>query len=55
MVSAIQLKLTAETDQKKDIVALFPDVKQVNIVHSCSMDRSVSTYDLKQEKRVNWR
>lgn len=42
-------------DQKKDIMSLFPDVAQPNIIHSCSMDRSVCTYDLKQEKRINWR
>lgn len=42
-------------DQKKDIVALFPDVQQNNIIHSCSQDRSISSYDLKTEKRINWR
>lgn len=36
-------------------MSLFPDTQQPNIIHSCSMDRSVSTYDLKQEKRINWR
>ena len=40
-------------DQKKDIVSLFPDLDRPHIVHSCSMDRSVSTYDLKLEKRIN--
>lgn len=25
------------------------------MIHSCSMDRSISTYDLKAEKRINWR
>lgn len=42
-------------DQKKDIVSLFPDTNQSSVIHSCSQDRSISTYDLKQEKRVNWR
>lgn len=42
-------------DQKKDIVSLFPDINQSSVIHSCSADRSISTYDLKQEKRVNWR
>lgn len=41
------------TDQKKDIVSLFPDLDRPHIIHSCSMDRSVSTYDLKLEKRIN--
>lgn len=40
-------------DQKKDIVSLFPDINKPYEIHSCSMDRSISTYDLKQEKRVN--
>jgi hypothetical protein len=39
-------------DQKKDIVSLFPDINQPHLIHSCSMDRTLSTYDLKQEKRM---
>jgi WD40 repeat protein len=39
-------------DQKKDIVGLFPDLQKPYLIHSCSMDRSISTYDLKQEKRI---
>lgn len=39
-------------DQKKDIVSLFPDLNKPYMIHSCSMDRSISTYDLKQEKRI---
>jgi len=42
-------------DQKKDIVSVFPDYKLANMIHSCSVDRSVCTYDLKHEKRINWR
>jgi hypothetical protein len=38
-------------DQKKDIVSLFPDINKPYLIHSCSMDRSISTYDLKLEKR----
>jgi WD40 repeat protein len=34
-------------------VSLFPDLQKPFIIHSCSMDRSISTYDLKQEKRIN--
>lgn len=40
-------------DQKKDIVTLIPDLNQPHLIHSCSMDRTISTYDLKQEKRMN--
>ncbi len=36
-------------------MGLFPDCRQSHLIHSCSADKSVSTYDLKQEKRVNWR
>jgi hypothetical protein len=42
-------------DQKKDIVNIFPDTVEAHVIHSCSMDRSISTYDLKAEKRINWR
>jgi len=34
-------------DQKKDIVSLFPDLNKPHLIHSCSMDRTISTYDLK--------
>lgn len=34
---------------------MFPDIKQSNLIHSCNVDRSISTYDLKLEKRINWR
>lgn len=40
-------------DQKRDIVTLIPDLQKPFLIHSCSMDRSISTYDLKLEKRVN--
>jgi hypothetical protein len=33
-------------------VSLFPDVNKPHLIHSCSMDRTISTYDLKQEKRL---
>ena len=54
MVSSYNLKKVF-IDQKKDIVGLFPDAKQPHLIHSASIDRSISTYDLKQEKSVNWR
>jgi len=34
-------------------MGLFPDISKPYLIHSCSMDRSISTYDLKLEKRVN--
>jgi WD40 repeat protein len=40
-------------DQKRDIVNLFPDLNYPHVIHSCSMDRTVSTYDLKLEKRIS--
>ena len=41
------------TDAKRDIVAIFPDLLKPYQIHSCSLDRTICTYDLKQEKRVN--
>jgi len=46
------LRFNASIDQKKDIVSLFPDINKPHLIHSCSMDRSISTYDLKLEKRI---
>lgn len=40
-------------DHKKDVVSLFPDIQQSHIIHSCSMDRSLNTYDLKAESKIN--
>ena len=34
-------------DHKKDVVTLIPDLQKPYLIHSCSMDRSISTYDLK--------
>ena len=45
----------AGIDQQKEIVSVFPDVQQQNIIHSCSADRSICTYDLQQERRVRMR
>jgi WD40 repeat protein len=39
-------------DQKKDVVSVFPDLNKPHIIHSCSADRTISTYDLKIEKRI---
>ena len=40
-------------DHFKDVVGLFPDVKENHIIHSASVDRSICTYDLKQECKIN--
>lgn len=34
-------------------MALFPDVQKPHLIHSCSTDRTIVTFDLKQEKRIN--
>ena len=36
-------------DQKKDIVSLFPDCQQDNVIHSCSVDKTICSYDIKKE------
>jgi hypothetical protein len=55
MVSKLVCFDLPAVDLKKDVVSVFPDCKQPHLIHACSMDRSISTYDLKQEKRINWR
>lgn len=45
MVTVISLFINV--DQKRDIVSLFPDIQKPFLIHSCSMDRTISTYDLK--------
>ena len=34
-------------EHTKEVIGLFPDIKQVHIIHSASSDRSIATYDLK--------
>ena len=34
------------------MVDLFPDIKQVHLIHSASADRSIATYDLKMERKL---
>ena len=41
------------TESKRDIVSIFPDLIKPHLIHSASLDRVISTYDLKLEKRVN--
>ena len=37
---------------KKKITAAFPDILQSHIVHSCSLDKTVHSFDLKKNKKV---
>lgn len=39
-------------DHTKDVVSVFPDVKSNHIIHSCSLARTISTYDLKKEVKI---
>jgi len=36
----------------KTVSRIFPDLKQSNIIHSCSIDKIIHSYDLKTEKKV---
>ncbi|EAS05346.1 zinc carboxypeptidase family protein, putative (macronuclear) [Tetrahymena thermophila SB210] len=36
----------------KDVVSVFPDFQKANIIHSCSADKSVHSFDLKTDKKV---
>lgn len=31
---------------------MFPDNQKPNIIHSCSLDKTIHTYDLKSDKKV---
>ena len=47
----MQVKLTI-TDSSKEIVSVFPDVSEPNLIHAASADKIVTTYDLKQERKI---
>jgi len=34
------------------VTGLFPDINRPHIIHSCSIDKTVFTFDLKTEKKV---
>lgn len=40
------------TEHKKPVSSVLVDTKQPHILHSCSLDRTVFTYDLKAERRI---
>ncbi len=44
--------LTQYSDNRKQITKVIPDCIQPHIIHSCGMDRSINTYDLKMERRI---
>ena len=31
---------------------MFPDLAKPNLIHSCSADKTIHTYDLKSDKKV---
>lgn len=36
----------------KEITKVFPDLMKPNLIHSCSADKTIYTYDLKTDKKV---
>ena len=36
----------------KRVTRVFPDILKTNIIHSCSIDKTVHSYDLKKSKKV---
>ena len=44
--------VTQINPHKKDITRIFPDLEKPNIIHSCSIDKIIHTYDLKTEKKI---
>eukprot|EP00164_Ancoracysta_twista_P004891 GFYU01006652.1.p1 GENE.GFYU01006652.1~~GFYU01006652.1.p1 ORF type:complete len:670 (-),score=143.64 GFYU01006652.1:102-1976(-) len=41
-------------DHQKNVTGLLADCTAANLVHSCSADRAIYTYDLKKDKRINY-
>jgi hypothetical protein len=37
----------------KDVYNVFADLNKPNIIYTCGADRSLNTYDIKLQKRVN--
>jgi cilia- and flagella-associated protein 52 len=44
--------ITQITAHKKTITRVFPDLQKSNIIHSCSADKIIHSFDLKTEKKV---
>ena len=44
--------ITQINPHKKTISRVFPDIAKPSIIHSCSVDKIVHSYDLKTEKKV---
>lgn len=36
----------------KSVTKVFPDLLKANIIHSCSMDKTIHSYDLKIDKKI---
>lgn len=36
----------------KEITKVFPDLHKQNLIHSCSADKTIHTFDLKTDKKV---
>lgn len=44
--------VTQINPHKKEISRVFPDLEKPNVIHSCSIDKIIHTYDLKTEKKI---
>lgn len=44
--------VTQINPHKKEISRVFPDLEKPHVIHSCSIDKIIHTYDLKTEKKV---
>ena len=40
---------------QKTVTKVFGDLQTNNFIHSCSIDKSLHTYDMKSDKKVNFR
>jgi len=48
----VRQMVTQINPHKKEISCVFPDLEKPNIIHSCSIDKIIHTFDLKTEKKV---
>ena len=40
------------SDHRRSVMEAFPDLLQSHVIHSCGIDRTISTWDIKKEKRI---
>jgi len=38
----------------KDVFQVIADINKPNVIYSCGMDRSLNTFDIKLQKRINF-